>query len=72
VIAFRTRIAIAEPLRGRVGAALKGVRGGAERRRGVRVGIETSEGRAERNARRERKSLRNGVHVANAVAWGPV
>ena len=50
---------------------MKGVRSGVERRRGVCVGIE-SEGCAERNARRERKSLRIGVHHADGVVWGPV
>ena len=52
---------------------MKGVRGGVERRRGVCVGIETSEGPwAERNDRREVKSLRIGVHHADAVVRGPV
>ena len=50
---------------------LKGVRGGVERRRGVCVGIETEGPWAERNIRRERKSLRNEVHNANAVVRGP-
>jgi hypothetical protein len=43
-----------------------------ERRRGGRVGRIESEGPwAERDARRERKSLRNGVHRADAVVRGP-
>ena len=50
---------------------MKGVRNGVERRRGVCVGIE-SEGWAERDERREVKSLRIGVHHANAVVWEPV
>jgi hypothetical protein len=52
---------------------LKGVRGGVVRRRGVRVGIETSEGWcAERDDRREMiKSSRNGVHRANGIVRGP-
>ena len=37
-----------------------------------RVGIETTEVWAERDDRRERKSLRNEVHNANAVVWEPV
>jgi hypothetical protein len=56
-------------------------RGGVERRRqsvisrsrkASRSGIESEGPWAERCARRERKSLRNGVHHANAVVWGPV
>jgi hypothetical protein len=54
-----------------VGVELKGVRSGVERRRGVCVGIE-SEAWAERDERREIKSLRIGVHHANAVVWEPV
>jgi hypothetical protein len=46
---------------------LKGVRNGVERRRGRGL---LSEGWAER-MRRE-KSLRIGVHHANAVVWEPV
>jgi hypothetical protein len=51
---------------------LKGVISGVERRRGRRGGIESEWWWAERNDRRERKSLRNEVHHANAVVWGPV
>ena len=35
-------------------------------------GVETTEGWAESNERRERKSLRNEVHHADAVVRGPV
>jgi hypothetical protein len=55
------------------------VRAGVERRRGVCVGIETEGWWAERNIlnctvrqERKKKSLRNGVHHANGVVWGPV
>ena len=51
---------------------MKGVRSGVERRRGVCVGIEREGPWAERNTLRERKSLRIGVHRADAVVWGPV
>ena len=51
---------------------MKGVRSGVERRRGVCVGIESEGPWAERNDRREMKSLRIGVHHADAVVWGPV
>jgi hypothetical protein len=44
---------------------------GVERRRGVSFGIETEEC-AEGDERREIKSLRIGVHHANAVVRGPV
>jgi len=50
---------------------LKGVRSGVERRRGGCVGIETSEGWAERCAGKKSKSSRNGVHRADAVVRGP-
>ena len=53
-----------------VGVEFTGVRSGFERRRG-RV-LKAREGLAERDERRERKSLRNEVHNANAVVWGPV
>jgi hypothetical protein len=56
---------------------------GGERRRlpGERVvgdrgaydeGVEAEGWCAERDVDRERKSLRNEVHNANAVVWGPV
>jgi len=51
---------------------LKGVRSGVERCRGVCVGIVSEGPWAERCDRREIKSLRNGVHRADAVVWGPV
>ena len=54
-----------------VGVELKGVRFGVERPSSRCVGIE-SEGWAERDERRERKSLRIGVHRADAVVWEPV
>jgi hypothetical protein len=46
---------------------LKGVRSGVERRRGR--GLNAARG-GWRDA--PGKSLRNGVHHANAVVWGPV
>tara|TARA_B100001142_G_scaffold221931_1_gene220071 strand:- start:798 stop:968 length:171 start_codon:yes stop_codon:yes gene_type:complete len=54
-----------------VGAELKGVRSGVVRRRCV-SGSKPTVVWAERGDRREVKSLRNGVHNANAVVWGPV
>jgi hypothetical protein len=49
-----------------VGVELKGVRSGVERPSSRCVGIESEGPWA------ERKSLRIGVHRANAVVWGPV
>ena len=49
---------------------MKGVRSGVERRRGV-SGLKAG-GLMGGERRREIKSLRNSVHHANAVVWGPV
>ena len=49
---------------------MNGVRSGVERRRGA-SGLK-ARGGGRRETRRARKSLRNGVHHANAVVWGPV
>jgi hypothetical protein len=53
-----------------VGAESKGVRW--SRKASRRIGIETEGLWAESDERRERKSLRNEVHNANGVVWGPV
>ena len=55
-----------------VGAEFKGVRSGVERRRGVCVGIETEGPLMGGETRRVRNSLRDRVHHADAVVWGPV
>eukprot|EP00982_Pelagococcus_subviridis_P004907 29403-Pelagococcus_subviridis.AAC.3 len=55
-----------------VGVELKGVRSGVERRASRCVGIESSEGYVGGDNRRRNKSLRIGVHHADAVVRGPV
>ena len=51
---------------------MKGVRIGVERHRDDRALKPRDPGRREMTDRRERKSLRIGVHHADAVVWGPV
>ena len=52
---------------------MKGVGSGVERRRGA-SGLKPARGggRRETRAGRKSKSLRNGVHHADGVVWGPV
>jgi hypothetical protein len=51
-------------------AAFKGVRGGVERRRGASGSMKARDPPG--GETRREKALRIGVHIANAVVWGPV